>query len=78
MSSGRKKARQSRSLDLSSRLITVTCRRTGISVQGEIPLGHYSRKQMRAETERMAQALLPVLHRAISQTERLTRQHNPR
>ncbi len=46
-SGGRNKVRQNRNLGASSYTFTVMHKLTGLEVSGSVPLGHYSRSEMR-------------------------------
>jgi hypothetical protein len=47
---------------------------TGIEVQGEIPAGHYSNKQIKAEKEKLWKELQEQLRQAVVKQLRLSGQ----
>jgi hypothetical protein len=72
-SSGRVKARLSRSLDLRSVQITGEHVPTGLLVTGAIPEGHYSRDQMRKLQDDLRVRLLSELERKVARRIQVVR-----
>ena len=70
-SGGRNLVRQSRALDTSGTTITVTHRPTGISVQGQVPPGHYSRSELRDERAALKVKLLGELEIKVARRLRI-------
>jgi len=62
--SGRAKARQPRALDLSSYSFAVTHLPTKLSVKGELPKGHYSRRDIAEFRERLLAQLVEAVLKA--------------
>lgn len=62
----RQKASQSRSLDVTETTITLRHEPTEIEVKGSVPLGHYSRVEMRALRARITADLLAELERRVA------------
>jgi hypothetical protein len=67
----RRKVRLSRELDLSARQFTLAHRPTGISVDGEIPPGHYSRIEMIRLKEKLPDRLFYELEDEVGKKLRL-------
>ena len=63
--------RQSRAMDITSSTVTLTHAPTGVSVQGTVPRGHYSNRQMRALVEKLRISLLEQLELAVARKLRL-------
>jgi hypothetical protein len=66
-SSSSGKTRQfERKLKTTSSYIFITHEPTGIRVEGEIPLGHYSKKEMQQMREALKQSLFTELERKVA------------
>jgi len=59
--SGRKKASQTRALDIRDAVLILTHTPSGVTVEGEIPEGHYSKKEMLALKSNLREKLLKEL-----------------
>jgi hypothetical protein len=69
--SGRRRLRRhSRANDLRSTTLTLTHRPTGLVLTGEVPEGHYSRKQMRDLVAKLEQDLLLKLAELVTKKSR--------
>ena len=55
-----------RKLKVTSRTVNLTHTPTGIKVYGEIPDGHYSRKEMRSLTEKLREKLWAELENKVA------------
>lgn len=66
-------ARTSRKVAVSGGSITLRHMPTGITVQGEIPEGHYSRREFAAERERLRTTLWKELEDKVARDPRLKR-----
>ena len=73
----RRKVRQSRALDLRSEVVRLVHKPTGITVEGRIPEGHYSRNEMRSLRMKLEDALLEELRSMVSARLRLPRRTPP-
>lgn len=69
--SGRRKARLPRSASSSDGYLELTHAPTGISVTGDIPRGHYTRKQMRAIRRDVYERLLAALTDTVAKELRV-------
>jgi len=70
-SGGRNRVRQSRALDTSGTTLTLTHRPTGISAQGEVPRGHYSRAELRKQRAALSARLLAELEVKVAHRLRI-------
>lgn len=69
--SRKKLTRASASADTSSWRLTLTHEPTGVAVQGEIPMGHYSNRQMQAHKQKLRDELHEQLRQAVAKHLRL-------
>ena len=67
----RKRSTASRAVDLRGWEMTLVHLPTGLSVSGEIPKGHYSKKQMQREREDLWARLWPELEDLVARHLRL-------
>lgn len=67
----KKLPRASAAVDTSSWSLTLEHLPTGIEVRGEIPMGHYSNKQMKAEKEKLWEELQEQLRLVVANHLRL-------
>lgn len=65
-SGGRRRAAQSRALDVSGCEIRLAHRPTGIEVAGEVPQGHYSRAEMTRLREELRARLFAELEQRVA------------
>ena len=72
-SGGRRKLRQSRALDVRSLTVRLTHRPTGLTIEGEIPDGHYSRGEMRRLRVELEAKLLKTLQNRVAAHLRVPR-----
>ena len=70
-SSGRRKARLSRSLDLQSAKLELEHRPTGARVAGSIPAGNYSRAEMRLLRQKLHDELFRQLEEQVARRLRI-------
>lgn len=70
-SGGRRKARQPRSLDLRSSRVELLHVPSGVKVKGEIPSGHYNRKQMQKLTLELKARLTEELGQLVGKKLRV-------
>lgn len=73
LSSGKRKkaTRASRVVEKRGMTVTLTHMPTGLEVSGEIPSGHYSRKQMQQEVATMYSRLFVELEKLVAKTFRI-------
>jgi hypothetical protein len=64
--SGRKNARQPRHMDVRSVSITLVHRPTKIEVGGQVPEGHYSRKEMISQHKALCSQLFAELETRVA------------
>ena len=69
---GRKKTSQSRALDTRSMKLTVVHIPTNLEVNGEIPNGNYSRKEMRNLEAKLRNELFVELERKVAKKLRIS------
>ena len=69
--SGRRKAAQSRSLDVTEAAITLRHEPTGIEVNGAVAPGHYSRRQLRELKDALHRQLLAELEQWVAKHLRI-------
>lgn len=67
---GNASARVSRAQALTSETVEIIHSKTGISVTGEIPAGHYTKKQMQAAREKCLTALFSDIERRVAKNAR--------
>ncbi len=70
-SGGRRRAAQSRALDVSGSEIRLAHRSTGIEVRGEVPEGHYSRAEMTRLKEDLRARLFAELEQRVARHLRI-------
>ena len=70
-SSGRRRAAQSRDLDVTETTITLRHRPTGIEVSGSVPPGHYARPAMKKLKAELHARLLDELERLVAKRLRV-------
>jgi hypothetical protein len=69
--SGRTKLRQSRALDTRSLRLKLTHMPSGIMVKGEIPDGHYAKKEMNRLKEELRRVLFQKLESKVAREMRI-------
>ena len=67
----RKATRSGRATTLTSRTLTLTHTPTGVTVSGEIPVGHYSRSDLKRVAEKLEGALIAELSTAVARKLRV-------
>jgi len=70
-SSGRRRAAQSRALDVTETTITLRHRPTGIEVSGSVPPGHYARSAMKKLKAELYARLCDELERLVAKQMRV-------
>ena len=70
-SGGRSQVRQSRALDVRSRSMTLIHGPTGLRVEGMIPAGSYSRKDMQLQSRLLQQRLFSELEQLVARSLRI-------
>jgi len=63
--SAKHRKKRNRKCDLRSSRITLVHRPTGVEVSGEVPEGHYSKKEMQEKCDDMYHILLPTLEAKV-------------
>ncbi len=62
---------KSRALGESGSRLTLTHKSTGIEVTGEVPTGHYSRREMQSEVRKLEEGLFAELESQVAKALRI-------